>query len=67
MEWLVQFCSLGFDQRQEKSHKTQSQTAGGGSVAAKKIGRGNERIKGVKEEETGEKVPIWQRVNHIHF
>lgn len=29
MEWLVQYRSLGFDQRQEKSQKTQSQTAGG--------------------------------------
>lgn len=33
MEWLVQYCSLGFDQRQEKSQKTQSQTAGGAGVS----------------------------------
>lgn len=33
-------------------------------------GRGNERKEWVKEEETGGKVPIWQRgqsVNGIHF
>lgn len=70
MEWLVQYCSLGFDQRQEKSQKSQSQTAGGQVCHGGETGRGNERKEWVKEEETGGKVPIWQRgqsVNGIHF
>lgn len=54
MEWLVQYCSLGFDQRQEKARKPRVRQLGADMLAGRK---GRERGEG---EVGRRKVPIWE-------
>lgn len=67
MEWLVQYSSLGFDQRQEKARKPRVRQLGAGI----RTGGGGWEWGWVKKRgERRGKVPIWQSglyVNNSHL